>query len=88
MNMKKNKYWFKSKRFGWGYVPISWEGWLSVAIFMVLIYLSGYLNNVYQEPINNKDLLSFLFDTFIIILVTLPFYQKKSKDKARWRWGK
>lgn len=86
--MKKSKYWFKSKRFGWGFVPISWEGWLSVSILLGLIYLVAYLNGIFEEPISSKQALSFSFDVFLILLVTHPFHQKRSKDKIKWRWGK
>ncbi|MDH5533226.1 MAG: hypothetical protein OEX81_02235 [Candidatus Pacebacteria bacterium] len=86
--MKRNKYWFKSKRFGWGFVPISWEGWLSVALLLGLIYLVAYLNGIFEEPVTTKQILSYLFDVFLIILISLPYHQKRSRDKIRWRWGK
>ena len=28
-NLKR--YWFKSKLYGWGWVPVKWQGWLVVA---------------------------------------------------------
>jgi hypothetical protein len=86
--MKINEYWFKSKRFGWGFVPISWEGWLMVFILVGLMMLSGYLNNIFTEPVSIKDSFAFLFDVALIILASMPIHLKKSKDKPRWRWGK
>jgi len=31
-----NKYWFRKRKFGWGWTPISIEGWI-----MTLLLLSG-----------------------------------------------
>ena len=25
-------YWFKAKLYGWGWVPVKWQGWLVVAV--------------------------------------------------------
>jgi hypothetical protein len=86
--MKINKYWFKSKKFGWGFVPISWEGWITTLMLLVLVQLSAYLNNIFSDQITYKDTLSFLFDSILIILVTMPFFTNRCQDKPRWRWGK
>jgi hypothetical protein len=34
------KPWFGPKRFGWGWTPITWEGWLSVLVWIGLFYLA------------------------------------------------
>ena len=31
------KYWFGRKRFGWGFGPRSWQGWLALLIYVVLM---------------------------------------------------
>ncbi|MDE8348131.1 MAG: hypothetical protein POG74_01420 [Acidocella sp.] len=31
-------YWFRAKRHGWGWgLPLTWEGWASLAVFMALV---------------------------------------------------
>ncbi|MBE1159913.1 hypothetical protein [Dyella acidiphila] len=32
-----NRAWFGPKRIGWGYGPRSWQGWLTVAIYALLM---------------------------------------------------
>ena len=86
--MKRNKYWFESKKFGWGYVPISWEGWLMVLAFLSLMMTSAYLHNLFSENVTTRESLSFIFDLALLILLSIPLYQMKCKDKPRWRWGK
>ena len=35
------KAWFGPKRvLGWGWTPVSWEGWLTMGLFLVLVLLS------------------------------------------------
>jgi hypothetical protein len=86
--MKKNKYWFKSKRFGWGFVPISWEGWGIVFLWVVMIVFGAYLSNMFSESVSGKDGFTFLFYISSLIIVSMPLHIKKCKDKPRWRWGK
>lgn len=44
-----NKYWFrkrrglKSKDLGWGWVPISWEGWLILISMVASIVISAFI---------------------------------------------
>ena len=33
----EKRYWFGRKQFGWGYGPRTWEGWLTSAVFVLLI---------------------------------------------------
>ncbi len=33
--MDKNKLWFKAKMYGWGWTPVSWEGWVVLLLYVV-----------------------------------------------------
>ena len=37
------KAWFGPRRFGWGWTPVSWEGWLTSLVFVAAIVLAGSL---------------------------------------------
>jgi len=40
----RNRYWFGRKRIGWGWGPRSWEGWLTVILYALLMMtLPSYL---------------------------------------------
>ena len=79
-----NKYWFKkrkgffSKDLGWGWIPISWEGWLMILIFACLIILSVYYFNLASATIWQG--LSFLFTLIVIIFIFGYIADKKSSD--------
>jgi len=39
-----NRYWFGRKKIGWGWGPRSWEGWLTVILYILLMMtLPSYL---------------------------------------------
>lgn len=83
--MSKNKLWFKAKKYGWGWYPASWEGWL-VTILYVLFIL--YRANEVSLMFDTES--SFIFRyTFEIIFTTIPLivicYLKG--EKPEWRWG-
>lgn len=50
-----NKYWFRKRRglltkdLGWGWIPISWEGWVTIGVAFALIIGSGFVIGVYSD---------------------------------------
>ncbi|MDP7477394.1 MAG: hypothetical protein QF442_03020, partial [Candidatus Peribacteraceae bacterium] len=43
------KYWFQPKSYGYGFYPISWEGWLATLVLLIMILLSGWANGIFSE---------------------------------------
>ena len=42
--MTDRRYWFRAKRYGWGWgLPLTWEGWLVFAAVFVLIGVATWL---------------------------------------------
>ena len=37
--------WFGPKRIGWGWRPVSWEGWLATAICAAVVVAAGFYFN-------------------------------------------
>ena len=70
--MKHNRYWFKQKRYGYGVTPNTWEGWLTLVIF-VLAILSGSI------LIENAT----YFYAFITLIVLAVIWISKAKTKNR-----
>ncbi|GGB19768.1 hypothetical protein GCM10011380_06680 [Sphingomonas metalli] len=36
--------WFAPKRFGWGYTPVRWQGWLATGAFAAIVVGLGQLH--------------------------------------------
>lgn len=81
------KYWFRPKRYGWGFTPISWEGWLATLIFVALIYASVYVNEIYKETVNMEQIIRFLVDILIISTLFTCFAKDKTDGELKWHWG-
>lgn len=86
--MKINRYWFVPKKFGWGYVPVTREGWVVTAVIVLLVWFSGYINHIMEGTTNPKDYLAFIFDVILVILISLPICDCRTQGKTKWRWGR
>jgi hypothetical protein len=38
-------YWFKRKRYGWGWTPSTWQGWLVCAVHLLIVVGAAVLLN-------------------------------------------
>lgn len=53
INDNPKGYWFKSKPFGWGWTPVTWQGWLIMVLYIALIV---FLISLREESIpGNPD---------------------------------
>jgi hypothetical protein len=57
-------YWFKRRLFGWGWVPVKWQGWLVVAVSVALVVFGIYIGETDDAP--GAALLGVLLATVLI----------------------
>lgn len=82
-----NRYWFKPKPYGFGFVPITWEGWLASLAFLGLVLLSVWVHNIGTDHPSTKDVIGFLFDVVVLTVSVTLLFDKKTKEDLKWRWG-
>ncbi|MAJ97066.1 MAG: hypothetical protein CMI56_00435 [Parcubacteria group bacterium] len=77
-------YWFKRKAFGWGWVPATWQGFATIAVFSaaVLLFALTLDKNSSGREVVFTFLLPFIFLTIIFFRIA---YLKGEKPK--WQWG-
>lgn len=80
-----NKQWFSTKRkYGKGWRPTTWQGWLMIAVALVLIVLNLIrLTLLSSHPSENS--IEFIVETMLIIMATAGitvFIQSKHDDGA------
>ncbi len=66
--------------------PISWEGWLVTLIFVGILALAAYSNEIFLYP-TQEQIAAFLIDTGILTSLFLIFCKDKTKGKIKWNWG-
>lgn len=84
--LSQNKLWFRAKNYGWGWYPVTWEGWLVIILF---VGFTTYRANKVSQMFDTDS--SFIFRYFFEVLFSLiPLlvicYLKG--EKPQWRWGK
>ena len=75
-------YWFKRKLYGWGWVPVKWQGWLTILTYIILLAISVALIQENDHEIG-KNLIVMLFFTILLIWICY-----KKGEKPKWSWGK
>ncbi len=83
------KLWFKAKTYGWGWYPVSWEGWLVTGVFAALAALPAPLLASLGFVNDRTGLLFTLVFLLYIALITalLLWVCYRTGEKPRWRWG-
>lgn len=79
------KLWFKNKRYGWGWTPATWQGWLVLVIFLALII--GNVLRLDAAQLSTSDALMNILpqNTLLVLILILICY--RTGEKPRWRWG-
>jgi len=91
--MTNTLYWFIPKVFGWGFMPVTWQGWLALTILLGLILLSAYVNGLFIKRDKNdfaflysKDMIRFILDTIILVTVFTLSIASKVDGGLAWRF--
>ncbi len=75
------KLWFKAKTYGWGWYPVSWEGWLVTFLFAFGLVFS--FTKLMQSQYVFLDIIA-----IIVLIVLMIYIGYKTGERPRWRWGK
>lgn len=77
-------YWFKRKLYGWGWTPVTWQGWLVTALYVALVLFFACTIDTDSPP--QEIAFTFLLP---ITLLTITFFRiaYHKGEKPRWQWG-
>ena len=82
----KNELWFEPKTYGYGWTPITWQGWalvLGYILVLVLLFL-----DTYKKSQSIGDILYYFITPFLVGTGLLIFICYKKGGPAKWQWGK
>jgi hypothetical protein len=72
-------FWFRPKRYGWGVVPVTWQGWAFTAAFLLV---AGGVQRL-------ADLRGPWWQLLFVPLIPAALWlcYRKTDGGWRWRWG-
>lgn len=76
--------WFKRKSYGWGWVPVSWQGYVVTIVYIVLMITFPCIN--FREAPDGNLFVGFVFP-FVIFTSILIYICYKKGEKPAWQWG-
>lgn len=79
--------WFKNKNYGYGWYPASWQGWVVLAVYVILLtyLIKNFLPNTNSKEIP-PELWWYLAKVFGLTIV-LIIIARITGEKPEWRWG-
>ncbi len=78
------RYWFKAKLYGWGWTPVTWQGWLITGLYIVGVLLFALTVDEASPP--REIFFTFILPT-LFLTMTLIRICYKTGEKPRWQWG-
>lgn len=79
--------WFAAKRYGYGWYPITWEGWVVIAVYTAALLLPPCILILLKVEVPDAHFALFFVPYVIVLSVLLIWIAAKKGEKARWRWG-
>jgi catechol 2,3-dioxygenase-like lactoylglutathione lyase family enzyme len=84
-NMRKNKLWFRRKTYGWGWTPITWEGWgVTLVILIIPLMIKLVLKSMEFEKTTQYF---YTYASIPILLMALTLICFRYGEKPKWQWG-
>ena len=77
----RDRYWFRAKRYGWGWgLPAAWQGWVVLILWVVTVF-GGLLRLRHGYPLLSQ--LAFVL-IMVVVLVLICYWKG---EPPKWRWG-
>jgi FtsH-binding integral membrane protein len=81
MTKSPQKYWFKRRRFGLGWIPVTWQGWVTMLGGLGIIFFTAF-----STSRGSKNVGPLLLIVFAVVILFIVIAYLKG-PRPRWRWG-
>lgn len=80
------KYWFVAKKYGYGWVPATREGWLVLLGYFILVAAGAwFISSLFPD---GQDFLVVFLPWVFMLSVALVLIAHRTGEPPRWHWGK
>lgn len=79
-------YWFKRRRYGYGWTPVVWQGWATVGAFLLFAVGMAFAPLLWPT-LSDLQFLALYLIAMLAGLATLLRLGTVHGPKPRWRWG-
>ena len=81
--------WFRAKSYGWGWTPVTVQGWLVLAAFLVATVADiAVLTYRVRHGAELRPALFVFYVVLAILVAALIAICWATGERPRWRWGK
>lgn len=77
--------WFKTKTYGWGWTPSTWQGWLVIVLYFVINGGAFFFFDASSH--SASDTLRPFFIVVAVSTAALLALCYRYGETPRWRWG-
>ncbi|MEO6470415.1 MAG: hypothetical protein ABIR57_01200, partial [Aeromicrobium sp.] len=81
------RYWFKRRRFGYGWIPVTVEGWLVLTTYIVLMIGGGITLSAVRPDAGGLQTALYLVAALILTAALFAILIEKG-PAPKWRWGR
>ena len=77
-------YWFKAKLYGWGWVPVKWQGWCVILAYVFLVVL--FALTIDKDSPSREIMFTFVLPAVLLTDTLIRICYNKG-EKPHWQWG-
>jgi hypothetical protein len=77
-------FWFKRKIYGWGWTPVTWQGWLVTLGYVIAI--AGFALTLDENSPPNEIMFTFILPAVLLTIALIRVAYRKG-ERPRWQWG-
>lgn len=79
-----NNVWFKRKLFGWGWTPVTWQGWGVTGLYIALMIAFAF--TIDENSPHEEVAFTFLIPAVLLTIAFIRIAYAKG-ERPRWQWG-
>jgi hypothetical protein len=82
----RETYWFRAKRYGWGWTPCSWQGWSVLAVW-ASVFTAFVLGAAAAAASSDAVVFAAMIALAVVSTLVLVYVGWRSGERPGWHWG-